>query len=240
MFLIKIADLTVEIQNRYRYIEKQCSDYICNGEATADFSVSATEVELAAENKKSDCKYDSGYLESLCLYRKIALRLPQYDAFLMHGSVISFDGCGIIFLAKSGVGKSTHTALWKQQYDSSVEIINGDKPIVRFIDGIPYAYGTPWAGKENWQINRRVELENVCFIERDSKNSVKKIEPSDRLDSLMQQVLHPGDPITAMKMLDLLDRLTKTANFWVIKCNPTFEAAVTAHKAIILGENYEA
>ena len=40
-----------------------------------------------------------GYCESLCLYRQICRRLPFYDAFLMHASVVAVDGEAYAFAA---------------------------------------------------------------------------------------------------------------------------------------------
>ena len=42
-----------------------------------------------------------------------------------------------MFTAQSGTGKSTHIKLWKKHFGKDVDIVNGDKPIVRvFNDGI--------------------------------------------------------------------------------------------------------
>lgn len=87
-----------------------CVDYITDN--APDFTLSASDNEIKEEDKGTS--FDSGYLESLTIYRKIAERILKYNGFLMHGTAIDVGGCGIAFLAKSGVGKSTHTGLWKE------------------------------------------------------------------------------------------------------------------------------
>ena len=187
-----------------------------------------------------EINFSAGYLESVCAYRNLCLRLPGYDAFLLHGSVIECEGRGVAFLARSGVGKTTHTMLWKQVYGEQMRIINGDKPIVRFFDGIPYAYGTPWAGKEKFQCNARVPLTDICLIERSLENQVVQISPEECLNALMQQILVPADPQMAIRTLQLLDRLLSVCRIWIIRCNISQEAAILAHDTILGEKNHEA
>jgi len=234
MALYSLADFVVDIENKYDFLTRQCVEYQYSGTAPADFTVRVTEEDIRAEqNMTPDIRYPAGYLESVCAYRKLCIELPLHDAMLMHGSVISCCGRGIAFLARSGVGKTTHTMLWKQVYGEQVRIINGDKPILRFFDDVPFAYGTPWAGKEKLQSNDRVPLTDICFIERSPDNSVFRVEPVERLDALMQQLLLPSDPAAAEKTLELTDRMLSVCNVWVIRCNISEEAAIIAYGTII-------
>lgn len=102
-------------------------DYITD--KTADFTVSASDDEIMAEDNGTGL--DKGYLESLAVYRKIAESILKYNGFLMHGVAADVVGCGIAFLAKSGVGKSTHTKLWKEFLKDKMIIVNADKPLMR-------------------------------------------------------------------------------------------------------------
>ena len=236
MALYKFADLVIELDNQYDYLAKQCAEYGYTEDASPELTVRVTEDEIRREqNFFSDARFSEGYLESICAYRKLCLALPEYDAFLLHGSVVDCGGRGVAFLARSGVGKTTHTMLWKQVYADQMRIINGDKPILRFFDGVPYAYGTPWAGKENFQCNARVPLTDICLIQRGKENRVTRIQPQESLDAVMQQILIPSDPLLAVKTLQLLDRLLAVCRIWIIQCNISTEAAVLAHDTI-LGE----
>ncbi len=48
-------------------------------------------------------------MEIVSVYRKIAEELIDRDTILLHGSSISIDGNGMIFIADSGVGKKVYT-----------------------------------------------------------------------------------------------------------------------------------
>lgn len=234
MALYSLADFVVELDHQYDYLIKQCEEYRHEGTDPAEITVRVSQEEIRRERDLfPNIRYSDGYLESICAYRQLCLQLPVRDAMLMHGCVIECQGRGIAFLARSGVGKTTHTMLWKQLYEEQMRIINGDKPIIRFFNGVPYAYGTPWAGKEHMQTNARVELTDLCLIQRSEKNSVCRVDPAEYLGVLMQQLLLPAEPEAAGKTLELLDRLLSTCNLWVIRCNISEEAAITAHNAII-------
>ena len=105
MFCIEMAGIPIGIDNRYEYIERLCRGYEIEGKAP-DFTVSVTEEELQ-KAQDAERPYSSGYLESLCLYRKICLRLAKYQAFLMHSAVVAVDEKAYVFTAPSGTGKTT-------------------------------------------------------------------------------------------------------------------------------------
>ena len=241
MALYKFADLVIELNNEYDFLAKQCAEYRYMADASAELTISVTQEEIQRErNVSPETNFPAGYLESICAYRNLCQKLPGFDALLLHGSVIDCGGKGIAFLARSGVGKTTHTMLWKQVYGDQMRIINGDKPIIRFFGDVPYAYGTPWAGKENFQCNARVPLTDICFIERSAENQVIPIQPEECLSAVMQQILIPPDPQMAIRTLQLLNRLLSVCRVWIIRCNISQEAAILAHDTVLGEKNHEA
>ena len=236
MFKIKLADLTVEIDNKYTYIEEQCSGYITEGDA--DFCVSLSDEQIAAEaagiaeSAGMDMSFNLGYLESLAVYRVIAEKLLDYDGFLLHSAVIDVNGRGIAFAARSGTGKTTHIRLWHRLLGDRCAVINGDKPLIRFIEGKPYAYGTPWAGKEGYNINSRVRLSDICFLDRAKENSIAPIPAKEAVKRLLCQIYMPENPLKKIKTLELMDLLMKNIGVWKIGCNMDISAAETVYNKI--------
>ena len=231
MFKIKLADLTVEIDNKYTYIENLCSGYIVGG--NADFCVSLSDGQIAAEADGADTGSDFGYLESLAVYRAIAEKLPDYDGFLLHSAVIDVNNRGIAFAARSGTGKTTHIRLWRRLLGNRCAIINGDKPLIRFFEGKPYAYGTPWAGKEGYNTNSRVQLSDICFLDRAKENSITPIPASEAVKRLFSQIYMPENASKKIKTLGLMDLLLKNINIWKIGCNMDISAAETVYNKIL-------
>lgn len=228
MFVVRLAELNIGIENKHDYIRNMCADYIT--ENTPDFIVSASESEIAEEDRGRG--FDSGYLESLAVYRKIAERIVEYDGFLMHGVFGDVAGCGIAFLARSGVGKSTHAAHWKTLLEDKLTIINGDKPLVRRIGDKIFAYGTPWAGKENIHVNTKAELKKICFLERSEENECIPMGKRAVFERLIKQVYIPKDKMKLSLTLDYLDALIDKCDFYLIRCNADKSAAQTAYEGL--------
>ena len=231
MINIKIAGLTVEIDNKYTNIEYMSEDYLTDEKA--DFSVSVTNDDVKAERDLSNTDYPDAYYESTAIYRKIAEKMPEYDGFLFHGSVIDFHGKAYVITASSGVGKTTHTRLWLSEFGDEVSIINGDKPIIRFIDGKFYACGTPWMGKEGYGKNAMRELRGFVFLSRGEKNLAKEISPSDAIVRFMSQIYLPKkNKMNLIKTMQLADRVIKNSKLISLECNMDKEAAHVCRAAI--------
>lgn len=230
MFTIRIADLNFRIENKYEHIKNMCRDYIVSDDEY-DLYINPTEEEIANEGTVGE--FSMAYYESLAVYRKIAEWLPSHDGFLMHGVLFEVDGRGILLCARSGVGKSTHMALWKQLLGDGCRVINGDKPLIRITDDKVYAYGTPWCGKEGINLNAKTILTDICFIERNETNITEKFTDNDIIPRLFKQIYLPkADGIQKLKVLDLAGKVMESVSFWKIRCNKDIEAARVAYEAL--------
>ena len=237
MPLCRIADLAIQLNNRYSYTDKLCASYLCDAQQ-ADLEVSVTQEEIDRERSLGD--FSKAYCESVCLYRRLCLSLAPFDAFLLHAAVVETDGSGYAFLGRSGTGKSTHMQLWLDSFPNAVQVVNGDKPIVRrerTKDGqtLFYAYGTPWAGKEGLQQNTRVPLKGLCFLEQAEKNSIRRLSCSEAVGLLFQQLLIPKERESVVSLLDLIDGLIRTVPAYLLKCNISREAAELSYAALTKG-----
>lgn len=228
-FTICIANINIQITTKYEFTKNFCKDYVAH-DCVPDFCVSVTEQEIRAE---SDSPNNLGYLESLAVYRKIAENLARYDAFLMHASVLDVDGYGVAFCAKSGTGKTTHTLLWKTLFGDRCQIVNGDKPIIRFIDGIPYAFGTPYCGKENLSVNMKTPIKALGFINRSEKNAITRLGKNIALKELIKVCHIPKNSENAIKTIDLIGDFLNKTDIYNIYCNMEKEAAELSSKELL-------
>lgn len=231
MFQIRIADLCIEIDNKYPAVARLCREYIVNAEKP-DFSVSATDEQIEAEQAQSEHPVSKGYCESICIYREIAQHLPDYRGFVFHAAVIELDGVAYAFAAKSGTGKSTHTSLWQKHFGQKVSFVNGDKPIMRWIDGKLYACGTPWNGKEKYGTNTIRPLQALCFLDRGEKNSIARIDNREVIDRIFKQVLMPTEPQKLLAFLSDIEEMINAVPCYLLKCNISDEAVTVAYNAM--------
>ncbi len=231
MFIVKLAELNIQIENKYLYIREMCKDYIIsNGEI--DFSVKVTDEEINREKTEEGMTHPA-YLESLAVYRKIAEEIINRDGFLLHGVIMETEGKGIALCARSGTGKSTHASLWLRLLGDKCTIVNGDKPLIRIKDGKAVAYGTPWCGKEGINKNTSVALSGVCFLQRGKINEIAEIPKNQVFPHLTTQIYVPKKGMQMVKTLDLIDAFVKSTDFYVLKCNMDIEAAQVAYNKVI-------
>ena len=234
MVRIRIAELNIEIDNRYPFTEKFCRGFLAEFD-TPDLRIAVTEEEIAAERAQDSYHNEAGYLECICVYRAIALELPRFDAMVFHAAVIAKDGRAVAFAARSGTGKSTHIALWQKEFGDAVSVVNGDKPIFRRIDGVWHAFGTPWRGKESFGGNSAAPLAAICFLERGKENTVVPVGDDVAVARLFSQTLLPTEPEMADLHLTLLDDLIVKTPTYLLHCNMEPEAAHVAHDGLLKG-----
>ena len=233
MLYIRIADLNICIDNKYDYLEKLCRDYTVEKTEAPDMTVSVTDEQIAHEVSIAETQVSAGYAEGVCVYREICKRLPvEFGAYLFHSAVIEYKGDGFAFAAKSGTGKSTHISLWRKRFGSEVHVVNGDKPIMRFVGDKLYAYGTPWCGKEGWQNNTSVPLKALCFVERSENNRIRRIGADEAVMLMFHQILTPSDLETVEALFPLLDRTLREVPCYVLGCNISEEAAEVAYNGM--------
>jgi hypothetical protein len=232
---IRLADFNILVHARHDYVVRQCKDYLTPcplTEETADLTVEASPEELAEEKRKNPPYMKEDYLESICVYRAICRKLPLLGGMLLHSAVISDGPHGYAFTANSGVGKTTHIKLWRQAFGNEIAIVNGDKPIIRKKEGKWYAYGTPWCGKEGWNINTSVPLTGICFLRRGEKNTIAPLSTEAALVNVMPQLLIPDDAPALMATLDLLDSVLTEIPLYELHCTISEEAARIARAAM--------
>lgn len=230
--ILSLAGLNVEVNARYPYTADLAREYLSDS-SRIDFSVFADDDDIKAEADASELEYSRGYLESIAIYRKIAEKLPMYDAVVFHGAVIACEGKAYAFTARSGVGKTTHLRLWLEAFGEKVHILNGDKPILRVIDGMVYAAGTPWRGKESYGIPEMLPLAAVAFLERAEQPSAREINASDAIARFASQIYIPRDAHSAVLSLSVLNKLICGTSLYEVRANMDISSALVAYGTLI-------
>lgn len=231
MVKVKLAGISVCFENCYPDLEYLCRDYTTNESSMITLTVSQEEIE--EERSKQADVFSDGYLETVCLYRKLALEMLAFDVFLMHASVIEVDGEGYAFLAHSGTGKTTQTRLWLEQFGSRARVINGDKPLIRVMpEGTFTAYGTPWCGKEGMGCNASVPLKAMFLLERSTIPSCEPVSQEYSIDRLFHQLLMPEKPDQMIQLLDMVDKLVGNVPCYLLRCDMTEHSVLAAYKAV--------
>ena len=226
----EFAGKTVEVNSLHEAVHRYCAAY--RTDAPADFSVTITQENIEYERAREEAPgHADAYLEELAVYRKVSEKMPYYDTILFHGSVIAVDGVAYVFTAKSGTGKSTHTALWRRLFGDRAVMVNDDKPLLHIGDVVT-AYGTPYDGKHKLSNKIAVPLKAVCILERAEENSIVKITRSEAYPMLVQQAYRPADVVAMQKTLSLIDKMADTVGLFRLGCNMDPDAARVAYEGM--------
>lgn len=191
----------------------------------------------------SDCRCAlNGNYNMRCFGLNNALMLifafagSRLQTLLIHASLVRQNGYGYAFIAKSGTGKSTQVSMWLR-YLKGCDLMNDDNPIIRFIDGEPYIYGSPWSGKTPCYRNVKAKLGAITRIDRDSSNWVERLSPIEAFASLLPSCSSmKWDQDIFNDICNTITRLVETSNIYTLHCLPNREAAEVCNQAIAIKE----
>lgn len=160
--------------------------------------------------------------------------LLYYQAFLLHSSFISWQNNGILFTAPSGTGKSTQADLWKKYEDA--DIYNGDRTIIRKIDGKYYGFGSPYAGSSGIYRNESAPIKAIVVIEQGPDNVIRRLHGREAFLPLFRETLmNTWNKEYMEKMTDLLMDAACQIPIYHLSCRPD-QGAVNTVKNEILKE----
>ncbi len=235
-FTVKLGKFAVKIHHRYDFIKEISREHITDTEPI--FSVSVTEEQILKEQAQNGGRFSLELCESTCIHREVVKALVPYGLFLMHSAVIALDGTAYVFMAKSGVGKSTHIKLWKDAFGERAQVINGDKPMFSFEEDRLYVHGSPWRGKERMGAAVSAPVGGICFLERGIENVITPASEIDIVKKIFHQVLLPSDPYELGLFMKFINRLAAEVPFYNLKCNMNIDAALVAYRGMT-GEKHE-
>lgn len=229
--IYKIADMKIKYETKSTYILKKLQPYIIE-DKEYDYEVIVSEDDINYERSLTD---ESGMdiLESAALFRHICKNvLKSYNGIFLHCAALRYNDKAYLFTAPSGTGKTTHIRMWMKNLGDRVEVINGDKPILRKKGDDIIVYGTPWQGKENYGSNISAKLGGIFLLSRGAENSVEKAPVKDLLAFLLSQTLRPNEKEDMIKLFEVLEFIVGNIPIYHLKCNMENQAVQTALSVI--------
>lgn len=235
MRLHKIADLTVDMGYKYERMIKQAEAYRIEGDKTPDMTIYLSD-SFIEQKIKEDGELTPETCEYIYTGSIFYLGLIHFGGLMLHASAVLIDGKAYLFSASSGVGKSTHTSLWQKAFGKDrAKILNDDKPAIRIEkDGI-YAFGTPWSGKTDLNINVKAPIAGICFLERGDKNKIRRENGGAVIAKLLAQTVRPYKEQNMDILLRHVDKVLKEIPVYTMRCTISEEAAYTAYNEMSKG-----
>ena len=231
----KIADVVFDAEYRYKYSARLCENYLYSGAEEPEFTATVTQKDVDAEKaKEGGADFPDYYLESLALFRKLCdYVLAKKQGIIFHSSAVAVGGKAYLFTAPSGTGKSTHARLWREMLGTKAVMINDDKPIIRYIDGAFYVYGTPWNGKHRLDTNARAKIAAICEIKQGKENEIRRISPQEMLPVVLNQTIRPTEIGKMDNLFGILDKLLTIVPLYRLNCDISAEAAQISYDAMV-------
>lgn len=155
-----------------------------------------------------------------------------HQAFILHSSFVAWRGQGILFTAPSGTGKSTQADLWKQ-YEGA-DIYNGDRTIVRKVDGKFIGFGSPYAGSSGIYRNESAPIRAIVVLTQAPDNQIQRLSGKQAFLPLFRETLaNTWNPAYMEAMTDLLMDAASSIPIFHLACRPDQDAVNTVKQAIL-------
>lgn len=152
--------------------------------------------------------------------------------FALHSASILYRDKAWLFSGHSGMGKSTHTALWHELFQTPY--LNGDLNLIGSQNGILCVYGIPWCGTSGIYTTRQYPLGGIVLLGRHPDQDVMdELSTQEKILRVMQRMISPA--WTAELLDQNLSFASKTADkvpVFHLSCTMRPSAAQTAREAI--------
>lgn len=166
--------------------------------------------------------FDAGSIEYL---------LSALGTINLHSSFIRYEGGAILFTAPSGTGKSTQARLWETY--AAAEQINGDRSVIRCVDGVWTAFGFPFAGSSGIFRNDSVPIRAIVVLRQAPENTIERLRAGEAFRLLYSEsAFQRWHDAGHQRIVDLLVKLSREIPVYLLRCTPDERAVALLRKTI--------
>ena len=132
-------------------------------------------------------EYESRFL-AYFLRVAYGIAAASFQTIKIHASVIEKEGKALVFMGKSGTGKSTHSQNWLK-FVPHCQLLNDDEPIVRILkDDSIRVYGAPWSGSTPCYRDASAEVAAFVRLYQSEENKLTPLKGVNAFTALYQSV----------------------------------------------------
>ena len=228
--LCKIADFYVEVP-AVGDMQERCAAYITQDRRQPDIVIREEDFE---PQRWEGCSNEMiCYMETARLFYWDILRL---GGMMLHSAAVEYEGRAYLFSGPSTVGKSTHTRLWRDVFGEAVQFFNDDKPALRCMDGVWYAYGTPWCGKDGINQNKKVPVAGICYLKQAESNAIRSLGMKEAsIYTICQSTRRLPVAEKMIHLLAIVDALVKQVPMYELENRPEPAAARLSYETMRAG-----
>ena len=184
------------------------------------------EIFLAAE-AVADLRFDPVFTSLFALERQMIRR----DSLILHCAYIKYHGKSILFSAPSETGKSTQAGLWERYRRS--ETVNGDRALLRKIDGRWTACGWPVCGTSEICHLEDIPIHAVAMLRQGKENHVERLSPVQAFTQLYSQItVNQWNREFVQRTVELIEDFVEHVPVWQLTCDITENAVQCLEAAL--------
>ena len=167
------------------------------------------------------------------LWLMFGLCIVPLGAIAIHSSVLVKDGGAVLCLGESGTGKSTHTRLWREHIEGTT-LLNDDSPIIRLVDGVPTAFGSPWSGKTPCYRNLSYPIRGFIRLSQAPYNKIHRLSVLNAIGALLPSCppAFAYDDSLQDSICDTLSDMISHVPVFHLECLPDAAAAELSYNTI--------
>ncbi len=193
------------------------------------------EMRVAKDGRQTQLFFDSNSASEENLFHAMRFAFlilaQQHNLYAVHSASLLYRNKAWLFSGPSGTGKSTHAALWKNEFETP--LLNGDLNILGLNNGVPTVFGLPWCGTSGIFSNARHPLGGVIFLAQASHNKVCTLSPHEQTLSLAQRMISPTWTQKLLTQnLTFAENLSSRIFIARLLCTPEPNAAIVMKQAI--------
>ena len=143
-------------------------------------------------------------------------------------------GDAILFTAPSGTGKSTQAGLWEQF--AGAETLNGDRSMLRRVDGVWTAFGSPFAGTSGIYRNESAPVRALIVLRQAPENTIRRLSVAEAFRAIYSESVLPRWHTEAhQQVIRLVTEIVSEVPVYLLACTPD-ERPVTLLRNTLEGE----
>ena len=166
------------------------------------------------------------------------LDLPSFflerNAVFLHASLLRWQDRAILFTGRKQIGKSTQAELWRRF--RGAEVLNGDRALLRRIDGRWMACGSPFCGTSDICVNEKVPLAAIVVLRQGPENRTEPVDLKGAYVAFLAGcTFDSGSWKATERVMSLAEELHREIPMLRLTCTPD-EAAVRCLEEALRGE----
>ena len=182
-------------------------------------------------------RFNDAYPE--CIGPNLILRLTdlpgrvvrQFGGVFLHSSFVDLGGEALLFTAEKQVGKSTQARLWKQF--RGAETVNGDRSLLRRLDGRWCACGSPYCGTSKISKDRILPVRAIVLLSQAPLNRARPARQAEAFAALLRGCsFDPSDRESMEKFTLLAQQIAAEVPFYQLACTPDERAVAELEKLL--------